>query len=89
MNETGRITIPAAIRREMRLEGEAELEVESVGDGEAIVLRPVVMVPRRDGWVYTAEDLEGIERGLRDLREGRERRATEADFRSLAEVADD
>lgn len=89
MNETGRITIPASIRREMHLEPDQEFELERTDDGEAVVLRPVVVTARRDNWVYNSEDLERIERGLRDLREGRERRATEADFRAMAEVAED
>lgn len=87
MNETGRLTIPAAIRRQLQIEGEQEFEATATDDGEAVILRPVVLVPR--AWVYTDEDLASIERGLRDLREGRERRAAEADFRALAEVADD
>jgi bifunctional DNA-binding transcriptional regulator/antitoxin component of YhaV-PrlF toxin-antitoxin module len=89
MNRTGRLTLPASIRKKLRLEGEAEFEVQPSEDGEAVVLRPVVTIPRSDAWVYTKEDLESIERGLRDLREGRERTATEADFRALAEVAED
>ena len=89
MNKTGRITLPASIRKLLRLEGEAEFEVEKLEDGDGLVLRPVVVMLRDDGWTYTAEDLAGIRRGLDDIREGRVRHATEADFRALADVADE
>lgn len=89
MNKTGRITLPASIRREMDLQGEAEFEVEALENGDGLVLRPVVLMLREDAWVYTAEDLASIRRGLDDIREGRVRSATEADFRALADVADE
>lgn len=89
MNRTGRITLPASIRKLLRLEGEAEFEVEKLEDGDGLVLRPVVVMPRGDAWVYTADDLAGIRRGLDDIRENRVRTVTEAELRAMAEVADD
>ena len=89
MNKTGRITLPASIRREMDLEGEAEFLVERLADGEGVVLRPVVMMLREDAWVYTADDIAGIRRGLDDIREGRVQTVTEAELRAMAEVAED
>lgn len=89
MNSTGRITLPAAIRKLLRLEGEAEFEVEQLEEGDGIVLRPVIVMRREDAWVYTAEDLAGIRRGLDDIREGRVRTVTEAELRTLADVADE
>ena len=89
MSKTGRITLPANIRKALELPGEAEFLVEELRDGEGIVLRPVVTMLREDAWVYTAEDLESIERGLRDIREGRVRTVTEAELRAMAEVADE
>lgn len=89
MSKTGRITLPANIRKALELPGEAEFLVEELRDGEGIVLRPVVTMLREDGWVYTAEDLESIERGLRDIREGRVRTVTEAELQAMAEVADE
>ena len=89
MNSTGRITVPAAIRKMLRLEGESDFEVEALEDGEGFVLRPVVVMRRKDSWVYTAEDLAGIRRGLDDIREGRVRTVTEAELRALADVADE
>ena len=88
MNSTGRITLPTTIRKLLKLEGETEFEVEELQDGDGIVLRPVVVMRRQDAWTYTPEMLESIQRGLEDIREGRVRKATEADFRELAEVAD-
>ena len=89
MGKTGRITLPAELRRSLRLEDEAEFEVEHVEGADRIVLRPVVVVRREDAWVYTADMLASIQRGLQDLKEGRERSASEADFRALAEVEAD
>ena len=89
MSKTGRITLPAELRRSLRLEDEAEFEVEHVEGEDRFVLRPVVVVRREDAWVYTADMLASIQRGLQDLKEGRERSASEADFRALAEVEAD
>ena len=89
MSKTGRITLPAELRRQLDLHGEAEFEVERLEEGDGLVLRPVVVMLRENAWRYTAEDLAGIRRGLDDLREGRVRTATEADFRALAKVADE
>ena len=88
MNSTGRITLPRTIRKLLKLEGETVFEVEELQDGDGIVLRPVVVMRRQDAWTYTPEMLESIQRGLEDIRQGRVRNATEADFRELAEVAD-
>lgn len=88
MNKTGRLTIPASLRKLLRLEGEAEFEVEDMGE-EGLILRPVVVMRREDAWAYTPDTLESIRRGIADIREGRIRPATDADFRALAEVAEE
>ncbi len=82
MNREGRLTVPAAARRELGLEGEAQFQAE-VRDG-ALVLRPAVVVPREDTWAYTPEHLAQVERALRDSREGRVRQVTEGDLDRLA-----
>lgn len=46
MNEEGRITIPAAARRQLGLEGEAQFQAE-VQNG-VLVLRPAVVILRED-----------------------------------------
>ena len=89
MSKTGRITLPAELRKELELEGEAEFEVERLEDGDGLVLRPVIVMLREDAWRYTADDLAGIRRGLDDIRAGRMRTVTEAELRALAEVADE
>lgn len=43
MNSAGRVTLPAALRRELGMDGDGFFEVE-VQDG-AIVLKPVAVVP--------------------------------------------
>jgi hypothetical protein len=89
MNKTGRLTLPASIRKDLDLDGEAEFLVEKLDDGQGLVLRPVVVMLREDAWVYTSDDLASIRRGLDDIREGRVRTVTEADLRAMAEVADE
>ena len=89
MNKTGRITLPAELRKSLELEDEAEFLVEEMENGEGLILRPVVIMLREDAWRYTAEDLAGIRRGLDDIREGRIRTVTEAELRALAEAADE
>jgi bifunctional DNA-binding transcriptional regulator/antitoxin component of YhaV-PrlF toxin-antitoxin module len=89
MSKTGRITLPAELRRAMDLEGETEFEIEQLEGGDGLVLRPVIFMLREDAWKYTAEDLASIRRGLDDIREGRVRTVTEAELRALADVADE
>jgi len=89
MSKTGRITLPAEIRRALDLDGEAEFLVEASEQGEGILLRPVVTMLREDAWAYTAEELASIRRGLDDVREGRVRPADESFFRGLADVAEE
>ncbi len=89
MSKTGRITLPAELRRTLDLKGQAEFLVEELEGGAGLVLRPVVMMLREDAWAYTSEDLQSIRRGLDDIREGRVRTVTEAELRALADVADE
>jgi bifunctional DNA-binding transcriptional regulator/antitoxin component of YhaV-PrlF toxin-antitoxin module len=69
MDPSGRLTMPAEARRELRLEGEIQFVVE-VGEGE-IVLRPAVTIAREDAWAHTPEHRELLSRALEDVRRGR------------------
>lgn len=69
MNAQGRVTLPAEVRKELRLTDGARLEV-SVEDDQ-ITLRPARVVVAEDAWAYTSENLAGIRRALDDIREGR------------------
>ena len=82
MNPQGRVTVPAAVRKELQLEAGSRLEVE-VKDG-CLVLRPVVIIPREDAWLYTPENIARIERGLEDVRQGRYRTMSEEDLDRLS-----
>lgn len=84
MNSSGRITLPASARRRLGLEGEAQFEVEV--SGEAIILRPAVVLPREDAWAYTPEHRRLLARAHADSREGRVRELSEDE---LAELADE
>lgn len=79
MNGEGRITIPAAARRQLGLDGEAQFQAE-VRDG-ALVLRPTVLIPREDVWAYTPEHLKRVASARR---EDLGRQLTEADLDRLA-----
>jgi AbrB family looped-hinge helix DNA binding protein len=50
---SGRLTLPAEVRRELGLEGETELEVVVDVESDEIILRPAVVLRREDAWAYT------------------------------------
>lgn len=71
MSETGRITIPASIRRELRIEGERDFEISIDDVAGTLRLTPMLFIPASDAWFYTAEHLERLEAALEDGRSGR------------------
>ncbi len=85
MNETGRLTMPIEIRRQLGVEGETEFEVEVDTAQDALVLRPSVLLRREDAWAYTASHRKLLRRGHEDSRQGRVRSLTEKDLKELAE----
>lgn len=83
MNSTGRITLPASLRRLLRLEGEAEFEVERLDGEEGFVLRPVIVMRREDAWAYTTEHRARLREAHEDVRVGRVTSVTEAELDEL------
>jgi bifunctional DNA-binding transcriptional regulator/antitoxin component of YhaV-PrlF toxin-antitoxin module len=81
MNADGRLTVPAAVRRLLQVEGQAAFELE-VTDS-TLILRPAPAIPSDDAWLYTPETLQRIEEARRDAREGRVRRMSEAELERL------
>jgi len=69
VNAQGRVTLPAAARRQLGLGEGAQLEVR-VEENE-IRLRPARMVIAEDAWAYTPESLASIRRSLDDIARGR------------------
>ena len=63
------ITIPKEIIEKLNL-SEGEIFDVSVSDGR-IVLRPQVVVPKDEAWLYTAEAQATLKRGLEDIAAGR------------------
>ena len=63
MTDRGRITLPASVRKELHIEGETPLELETI-EGR-IILRPAVVIPREDAWAYTVAESAAIERARR------------------------
>lgn len=86
MNKQGRITVPASARRALRLEGEAQFEMEVTDD--ALILRPAFVIPREDAWAYTPEHLESMRRAEEDIAAGRVYRMTKAGLKELMRRAD-
>jgi len=82
MNAQGRLTVPAAAREALKVEGATRFELEVTEN--AIVLRPSVAIPREDAWAYTPEHLARVERARQEGREGRSRRASENDLERAA-----
>lgn len=82
MSKTGRITLPAAARRRLGIEGETEFEVE-VENGN-LVLRPSVVLPLEDAWAYAPEHRALLDRAHTDSREGRVTELTEDELTDLA-----
>lgn len=85
MNEGGRLTLPAEVRRRLGLEGGTEFEVEVDEAQDALILRPVVALRREDAWAYTSEHRDLLERAHRDSEEGRVRELTESELEALTE----
>lgn len=76
MTPTGRMTVPADARRELGISGEADFAVEVEGD--ALILRPALVLPRADAWAYEPEHRKRLAQAHRDSREGRVRKLTQA-----------
>lgn len=85
MNEQGRITLPAEVRRELGLEGISEFEIEVDRDADALILRPAVVLRREDAWAYTPAHRAALRRAHADSRAGRVRKMTEAELATLAD----
>ena len=83
VSESGRLTLPADVRRQLGLEGETEMEVEVDAQGDAVVLRPAVVLRREDAWAYHPEHRELLAQAHADSREGRVRRLSEEQFSEL------
>lgn len=82
MNAQGRLTVPAAARQALQLEGPTEFELEVTPD--EIILRPAIIIPRADAWAYTPEHIRELDRALEDGRQGRTQRLTEQELERLA-----
>ncbi len=83
VSDTGRLTLPAEVRRALGLHGESEMDVEVDTEGDAIILRPAVLLRREDAWAYTPDHREALARAHADSREGRVRRLGESDLLAL------
>jgi bifunctional DNA-binding transcriptional regulator/antitoxin component of YhaV-PrlF toxin-antitoxin module len=82
MNAQGRLTLPAAAREALQVEGPAQFELE-VTEG-ALILRPALVILREDAWAYAPEHIERVERARREARAGGVRSLSEDELEHLA-----
>lgn len=83
MSRNGRLTLPAEARRLLGLDDETEFEVEVDTEGDALVLRPAVLLRREDAWAYTPEHRDLLRRAHEDVRDARVRDLSEDDLAAL------
>ena len=81
MNSQGRLTVPAAARAALHVEGPAQFELEVTEN--ALILRPAIVIPRDDAWAYAPDHVHRLERARREAREGKARRLTEDDLKRV------
>ena len=81
MDPDGRLTLPAAARSALHVEGAAQFEIEVVGD--ALILHPVA-VPEEDAWAYVPEHLARVDRARQQARSGQTHSLTEAEIERRA-----
>ena len=58
VNAQGRLTIPAEIRRELGIQGESTLILET--DAGRLIARLAFVIPAEDAWAYTPEHIAGV-----------------------------
>jgi len=80
VNEQGRVTLPAEVRRRLGIRAGSQLEVKV--EENAIRLRPAAVIREEDRWAYTPEAIASLKRGLADLKAGRVYRLTEEELLS-------
>ena len=80
---SGRLTVPASVRKQLGLTEGTELEIEVDTDQQALVLRRVVYLRLEDAWAYTPDHRELLDRAHQDSKEGRVRKLSEEDLESL------
>jgi AbrB family looped-hinge helix DNA binding protein len=85
MSREGRLTVPAEARRALGLHDETEFEFEVDEDGDALLLRPVVRMSRRDSWADSPEHRARLSKALDSADAGRRATVTREDFVRLLE----
>ncbi len=85
MTKTGRLTIPADVRKEMGLTEESLLEIEVDRENDVIHLRPKATIPREDVWAYTARHRDLVKKAAEDVKAGRVHRLSEEDLKRIAD----
>lgn len=80
---SGRLTVPASVRKQLGLTDGTELEIEVDVEREALILRRVVYLRLEDAWAYTPEHRELLDKAHKDSKEGRTKKLSEEALDSL------
>jgi AbrB family looped-hinge helix DNA binding protein len=86
VSEKGRITLPVAARRALRLEPNSRVECEVVDN--TVVLRKAMAIPAEDEWLYEPETVERLQQARERARAGRNWRLTAEFLTRLVDEAD-
>jgi hypothetical protein len=81
------MTVPAEIRRELGIDGEATLIVET--EAGRMIVRPAVVIPAEDAWAFTPQHQERLASARADAAAGRVERLSESELRRRMDVDDE
>ncbi len=80
---SGRLTVPASVRKQLGLTEGTELEIEVDIEQETLILRRVVYLRLEDAWAYTPKHRELLKKAHLDSKEGHVKKLSEEDLESL------
>lgn len=77
LNRNGQVSIPAPIRKALRLKEGDQLGFEL--EGNAVRLSPIVSVPKDQLWAYSPEIQKKVRKARREIEAGKGRSFSKAD----------
>jgi len=80
VNDRGAMTIPAAVRKAIGMNGETLVVTSAVENGSEILIRVQVTVDRDQAWFWTPEWQAEEKASAKDFRDGKVTRMSADDF---------
>jgi AbrB family looped-hinge helix DNA binding protein len=80
VNDRGALTIPAAVRKAIGMNGEALVVTSAVENGNEILIRMQVTVDRDQAWFWTPEWQAEEKASVKDYKNGKVTRMSSDDF---------